>query len=173
MTNFIKSLLNTVVVSDVACNRYVLQFTSNINEPCMSVIADDNMTTFLIDKSYNLYPNGILFGDDSNIISTEDIDFTNSMIQSSGLRINPYEHNKIFLYDRFKPIANIMEDIKEKLNLLGFPTYVSLYRYNYHQLIPVCSYQLVYDIVEHDSRLDTYVYINENDVLKINSYIKY
>lgn len=173
MTNFIKSLLNTVVVSDIICNRYVLQFTSNLNENCISVMGEDNMTTFLIDSSNNLYPNGIIFGEEQNVISTEDINFTNSMILSSGLNINPYETNKVFLYDRFKPLSDIMENIREKINILGFPTFISIYRYNHHQLIPVCSYQLIYDIVEHDSCIDTYVYINENDAFKISSYTKY
>lgn len=167
MINFVRSILNDVFVSDNICKRYVFILHQTFES---KEVSSDGITSFIIDGENNLYPNGILFGDDRLQISTEDINYTNDLICTSGLKINPYEHNKLFLYNRFIPFDNIINELKGKLNFLGYPQYLSLYRYNAHHIELVGTYTIIYDINEIDKLVTVYAYINEFDKLKISEY---
>lgn len=167
MINFVRGVLNDVFVSDNICRRYVFVLHQEFES---KEISSDGITSFIIDGENNLYPNSIIFGEDRLQISTEDINYTNDLIYSSGLKINPYEYNKVFLYDRFKPFNDIINDLKGKLNILGYPQYLSLYRYNAHNIELVGTYTIMYDIQEIDRSITVYAYINEFDKIKLSEY---
>lgn len=167
MINFVRNVLNDVFVSDNICKRYVFVFHQKFES---KEISSDGVTSFIIDAENNIYPNGIVFGEDRLQISTEDINYTNDLICNSGLGINPYDYNKMFLYDRFKPFDDIIKELRDKLNFLGYPQYLSLYRYNAHHIELVGTYSVIYDIQEIDKSITVYAYINEFDKIKISEY---
>ena len=168
MINFIRGILNDVTVSDFVCNRYVIVLSND--STASEIQADDGITSFIVDNDLNLYPDGIIFGEDRITISTEDPNYTNGIIASSNMQINVYEYNKIFLYDRFKKFDLIINELSYKLNVLGYPQYMMLYKYAHHNMEYIGMYKINYDIKEGFRLYEVYAYINEFDKLKISNY---
>lgn len=170
MINLIKAFINQLRPHP---QKTTFQFVFSHNPENIQTVTYD-YHTMMIDMTTNgILPNSLVFGMDNILIPTDNSEYVNDVLDHiiSKNLINKYEYNKVILDDPFVKLNNILSDLEWKIQYLGYPKWVTIYKYINGIVASAVTYPLMINIKEYDDcvsnghMIQTDVYINQSDIL--------